>query len=139
MSRSTDAVDYRALADFRYAIRRFLRFSEDAARDAGLEPRQHQLLLAVKGAPADTPVTVSYLAERLQLKHHSVVGLLDRLARRGLAVRRRDPTDHRRAVVSLTAAGERPLHALSVRHGEELRQHARQLTASVTRITKTTR
>src|ERR1043166_9576345 len=73
---------YRALAAFRYEIRRFLRRSEDAARSAGLEPQQHQLLLALKGAPHGTVPTIAWLAERLQLQHHSLVGLVDRLAGR---------------------------------------------------------
>src|ERR1041385_5546584 len=86
-------VDYRALAEFRYQLRRFLRVSEEAARAAGLEPQQHQLLLAVKGVPAGQAPTIAWVAERLQLKHHSVVGLVDRLVRRQLIVRRRDPAD----------------------------------------------
>jgi DNA-binding MarR family transcriptional regulator len=115
---------YRALAGFRYEIRRFLRASEDAARRAGLEPQQHQLLLALKGAPVDAVPTVAWLAERLQLQHHSLVGLVDRLERRQLVRRRRDAADHRRALVTLTARGEAILHRLSVIHQEEIRSRA---------------
>ncbi len=71
--------DYYALAEIRYQIRRFLHFSEEAAREAGLVPQQHQLLLALKGLPAGRKATISELAERLQLRHHSTVELIDRL------------------------------------------------------------
>lgn len=117
-------VDFRALANFRYEIRRFLRASEEAARVAGIEPQHHQLLLAVKGIAPGTPSTIAYLAERLQLRHHSVVGLVDRLERRHLVARRRDPGDHRRALVSLTDAGERILRELSMLHQEEIRSRS---------------
>src|ERR1051325_5616876 len=78
---------YRALAAFRHEIRRFVRASEDAARSAGLEPQQHQLLLALKGAPPGAAPTIAWLAERLQLQHHSAVGLVDRLAEHRLVRR----------------------------------------------------
>src|SRR5512140_3563817 len=120
----TPRVDYRALAEFRYQMRRFVRASEEAARAAGLEPQHHQLLLALKGAPpGDTP-TIAWLAERLQLQHHSVVGLVDRLVDRKLIRRRRDPADQRRALVTLTGQGEEILHRLSVFHQAELRSLA---------------
>lgn len=129
-------VDYAALAAFRYEMRRFLRVSEEAAWAAGLEPRQHQLLLAVKGTlPGEQP-TVAYLAERLQLQHHSVVGLVDRLAARRLVRRRRDPTDRRRAIVSLTTRGEATVHALSVVHQEEIRSRAPALLTAMEAIAR---
>ena len=115
---------YRALAAFRHEIRRFVRASEDAARSAGLEPQQHQLLLALKGAPRDTAPTIAWLAERLQLQHHSLVGLVDRLEGRELVRRRRDAADHRRTLVTLTRRGEAVLHRLSVVHQEEIRSRA---------------
>jgi DNA-binding MarR family transcriptional regulator len=110
--------DYRALAEFRYQLRRFLHFSEQAARRAGLEPAQHQLLLAVKahdGAP-----TVSELAERLQLRHHSVVGLIDRLAVHKLVRRTHPDKDRRQVRVRLTAKGEAVLGKLATEHRSEL-------------------
>jgi DNA-binding MarR family transcriptional regulator len=110
--------DYQALAEFRYQIRRFLRFSEQAARRAGLEPAQHQLLLAVK-ASAGEP-TVGELAERLQLRHHSVVGLIDRLAEGGLVRRSRASGDRRQVRIRLTAKGEAVLGKLSLEHRSEL-------------------
>jgi DNA-binding MarR family transcriptional regulator len=89
--------DYRALHDFRYAIRRFLRFSEEAARASGIEPQQHQLLLAIRAGYADS---VAMLAERMQLQHHSTVELIDRVEARGLARRIRSDQDHRRVLIS---------------------------------------
>lgn len=116
----TGTIDYRVLAEFRYQIRRFLRFSEDAARAAGLEPQQHQLLLAIKGLPEGTDPTIGDLAERLQIRHHSVVELIDRLESRGLARRQRSATDRRKVCVELTAEGERVLESLAVEHRGEL-------------------
>jgi DNA-binding MarR family transcriptional regulator len=114
-------VDYRALAEFRYQLRRFMHFSEQMARSVGLEPQQHQLMLAVKGMPEDRKTTIGEIAERLQLQHHSTVELVDRLVERGLVERQRDDEDHRRVFVHLTAKGEEVLHQLSAAHLEELR------------------
>ena len=105
--------DYRALAEFRYQIRRFLRFSEQIARRAGIEPQQQQLLLAIKGLPEGRKATISELAERLQVQHHSTVELVDRLADRGVVERQRDEVDQRRVIVSLTAEGEEVLSQLA--------------------------
>ncbi|HEX9445527.1 MAG TPA: MarR family winged helix-turn-helix transcriptional regulator [Candidatus Binatia bacterium] len=113
--------DYRALAEFRYEIRRFLHFSENAARAAGLEPQQHQLLLALKGLPAGKKPTISVLAERMQLQHHSAVELIDRLARRRLVRRYRSRTDKRQVYVRLTKGGEDVLRKLSLNHLQELK------------------
>src|SRR5436309_2784416 len=112
--------DYRALAEFRYQIRRFLHFSEQMARRAGLESQQHQVLLALKGLPQGKQASISYLAERLQLQHHSMVELVDRLAERGFVQRRRDETDQRRVLVDLTLRGEEVLRELSLYHRAEL-------------------
>jgi DNA-binding MarR family transcriptional regulator len=112
--------DYKALAEFRYQIRRFLHFSEQAARAAGLEPQQHQLLLSIKGLPLGKKPTVGVLAERMQLAHHSTVELIDRLEERGLVERRRDETDRRQVLVQITAAGEEILAELSLHHFDEL-------------------
>src|SRR5512147_256953 len=91
--------DYRALAEFRYQIRRFLGFSERAARSSGLEPRQHQLLLALKGLPDEAQPTIGVLARRLAVEHHSAVEMIDRLERRKLVARLRDAADRRRVLV----------------------------------------
>lgn len=130
------AADYRALAEFRYQIRRFLRFSEQAARHAGLEPAQHQLLLAVRAA-VDEP-TVGELAERLQLRHHSVVGLIDRLAERGLVRRCRAEGDRRQVRIGLTPKGETVLRRLSLEHRAELGGAGRTLAAALRAIVKET-
>jgi len=113
--------DYRALARFRHLLRRFLAFSEAAARSAGLQPHQHQLLLAAKGVPEGELPTIDVLARMLQLRHHSAVELVNRLARRGMVERFRSESDRRRVLVQITAAGERVLRKLSLQHRRELR------------------
>ena len=120
---------YESLASFRYALRQFLRFSEDAARNAGLTPQQHQALLAIKGFPASDTVTVSELAERLQLRHHSTVELCQRLADLKLVAREQALTDRRRVNVRLTPRGEKILDKLSSAHEEQLRRIGPKLTA----------
>jgi DNA-binding MarR family transcriptional regulator len=114
------AAEYRALARFRYELRRFLSFSEQAARAHGLEPAQHQLLLAVMGMPPDVEPTIGNLAERLLLRHHSVVGLVDRLEERDLARRERQEPDRRQVHIRLTPQGEELLRRLSLDHRAEL-------------------
>jgi DNA-binding MarR family transcriptional regulator len=113
--------EYQALARFRYALRVFLRFSEEAARASGLTPNQHQLLLAVRGFPGDAP-TISDLAEWLQLRHNSTVELVDRAVEVGLLSRQTDPHDRRRQRLELTARGAELLRSLSAAHHKELRQ-----------------
>ena len=116
--------DYAALSDLRYQIRRFVNFSDEAARDAGIEPQQHQLLLALKGQPAGEKPTIGFVAERLQIVHHSAVELVSRSVLRGLIERRRSEADRREAVLRVTARGERVLEALSLAHRDELRSAA---------------
>lgn len=113
--------DFEALAAFRYAMRRFLRFSESAARAEGLTPQQHELLLAIKGFHGSTLPTVTDLAERLQLCTQSIVGLIDRVESLGLLRRVPDDTDHRRVLITLTAQGEARLRRLASQHRDELR------------------
>ncbi len=108
------------MAELRYQIRRFLRFSENAARKAGIEPQQHQLLLAVRGLPEGLKPTIGALAERMQLQHHSTVELIDRLAERGLLCRLRSTDDRRQVLVKLTHEGEQFLQTLSLHHLEEI-------------------
>lgn len=112
--------DYRALSDFRYLIRRFLEFSQTAARRAGLTPRQHQALLAIKGFAREDSPTVGDLAERLRIRPHSAVELVDRLAEAGLILRTQDPQDRRRMLLALTGTAEALLASLSAIHLEEL-------------------
>jgi DNA-binding MarR family transcriptional regulator len=129
----TDA-DYQELASFRYELRRFLRFSEDAARAAGLTPQQHQLLVAVRGHVGDEPATVGEIAESLQIKHHSAVGLLDRMEEAGLVRRVHSPADSRRVHVMIAPAGEAVLHSLASVHRREYRQLEAVLRRLVDRI-----
>ena len=112
--------DFKAMAELRYQIRRFLRFSENAARQSGIEPQQHQLLLAVRGLPAGLKPTIGVLAERMQLQHHSTVELIDRLVDRGFLCRLRATDDRRQVLVKLTHDGEEFLKKLSLYHLQEL-------------------
>jgi len=113
--------DYLALAEFRYEIRRFLNFSEAAARAARIEPHQHQALLAIKGLPAGQSATIGLLAERLQIQHHSAVELADRLETKHLVRRSRGQRDRREVFLELTRRGEELLRRLSLSHRDELR------------------
>ena len=112
--------DYAALAAVRYRIRRFLMFSESAARDAGIEPQQHQLLLAIRGLPPDHVADVTTVAERLQIRHHSAVGLVRRAVTAGLVARTPDAADARRVTLRLTRRGDVRLERLSRMHRGEL-------------------
>ena len=114
--------DYEALAAFRYALRQFLRFSEDAAVAEGLSPQQHQALLAIKGFPGRDSVTIGELAEKLQVRHNSAVGLVDRLVADGYVERKHSTEDARKVFVSLTTSGLQALERLSTAHREELRR-----------------
>ncbi|QXC59390.1 MarR family transcriptional regulator [Aquihabitans sp. G128] len=119
--------DYRSLARFRHALRLFQRFSEDAARAAGLTPAQHQLLLAVRGHDGDGPPSVTEVAERLQLKLHSAGELVARAEANGLLARTADPDDARRTLLALTPDGGAKLAELSQQHRTELRRFRREM------------
>jgi DNA-binding MarR family transcriptional regulator len=112
--------NFKAMAELRYQIRKFLRFSENAARQAGIEPQQHQLLLAIRGLPDGASPTIGVLAERMQLQHHSTVELVDRLVDRNFLCRLRSTNDRRQVLVKLTHDGEEFLQKLSLHHLEEL-------------------
>ena len=114
--------DFEALARFRFGIRRYLRFSELTVRSHGLTPQQYQLLLALKGFPVRDWATVRELAERLQLRHHSVVELVDRAQGQGLVERAPHTEDARVVRVVLTADGEQILGRLAALHRDELRR-----------------
>jgi DNA-binding MarR family transcriptional regulator len=113
---------YELLASFRFALRQFLRFSEEAAHGAGITAQQHQALLAIKGYPGRDRVTVGELAGRLQVVHHSAVGLIDRLVEDKLVAREPSETDRRQVFITLTKRGEQVLEALSSSHRQELRR-----------------
>ena len=121
--------DYRALARFRYALRVFLRFSEQAARHAGLAPTQHQLLLAIRGWDGpDTGPTIGDIAQHLQLQHHSVVELVNRTVMADLVTRLPDPDDRRRQRLALTDRSARQIATLSAAHRDELRRFRQEMT-----------
>ena len=112
--------DFEALAEFRYRLRRFLRFSEELTREHGMTPLQYQLLLQIKGFPGREWATVGELAERLQAKHHGVVALISRCELAAWVRRRASPTDRRSVEVTLTRKGEASLDRLARLHRTEL-------------------
>lgn len=134
--RNRHASRFQALGDFRYEIRRFLNFSERAAREAGIEPHQHQALLAIQSLPVHERATIGMLAERLQVQHHSAVELSDRLQRKGLIRRSRNERDHRQVLLELTRRGENLLHGLSRAHRAELRTAAPKLIRALRAIVR---
>jgi DNA-binding MarR family transcriptional regulator len=133
MEKSLTLADYESLAELRYQIRRFLHFSEQAAREAGLEPRQHQLMLTLKGLPAGARPRIGELAERMQIQHHSTVELVNRLAAGGYVRRHRGDEDRREVLLSLTPKGEKVLRELSLHHKAELRTRGPALVAALKR------
>jgi DNA-binding MarR family transcriptional regulator len=133
MEKFLTLADYESLAELRYHIRRFLRFSEQAAREAGLEPSQHQLMLTLKGLPAGTRPTIGELAEHLQIQHHSTVELVNRLAAGGYVRRQRGGEDRREVLLSLTPKGEKILRELSLHHRAELCTRGPALVAALRR------
>ena len=112
--------DFEALSEFRYQLRRFLRFSEDAAQSEGLTPLQYLLMLHIKGYPGREWASISELAERLQAQHHGVVALVTRCVKAGLVTRTPDDRDKRLVQVRLTELGEQYLHRLAQLHRNEL-------------------
>jgi DNA-binding MarR family transcriptional regulator len=134
MALEPSLADYRALAELRYQIRRFVSFSEQAARAAGMEPRQHQLLLAIKGLPPDRRPTIGALAERLCVQHHTMVALVDQVEARKLVRRERATEDRREILLVLTAEGKRILRRLSLLHRDQLRIVGPTLVASLAEI-----
>lgn len=126
--------EYQALAELRYQIRRFLHFSEQAARKAGLEPQQHQLMLALKGLPEGVRPRIGELAERLQIQHHSAVELIDRLTAAGYAKRGHQSQDRREVLITLTEKGEHILRELSLHHTAELGSQGATLLQALKRV-----
>ena len=126
--RDLSVKEYRALAELRYQIRLFLAYRDWTARKAGLEPQQYQMLLAIKGKPPGTEVTIGMLAERMLVRHHSAVEMIDRLAARGLVSRERHKGDQRKILVRLTPKGDSVLRALATSSREELMSSGTALT-----------
>jgi DNA-binding MarR family transcriptional regulator len=125
---------YESLAAFRYALRTFLHFSEEAAHEVGLTPQQHQALLAIKGFPGRDRITISELAERLRVRHHSAVGLIDRLVAENLVLRKPSPDDGRQVYVTLSKRGEKMLEKLSATHRDQLKLIGPELAALIARL-----
>ncbi|HKJ73103.1 MAG TPA: MarR family transcriptional regulator [Alphaproteobacteria bacterium] len=122
--RRLDRADYERLAEFRFLLRRFLTFSKNAAEQSGLTAQQHQALLAIKGFPGPRPITTGDLAERLDIRHHSAVGLVDRLVSNALVRRRKSESDRRQVQLELTEKAEALLLDLSAAHRDELERLA---------------
>jgi DNA-binding MarR family transcriptional regulator len=127
-------VDYETLSQLRYQIRRFLRIRELAAREAGIEPQQYVALLHVKGLTRGGPVTIAALAERLQIRHHAAVQVVNRLARLGLVERRRAGRDRREVWIEVLPGGEAMLRRLAFHSMAELETEGPALVASLRRL-----
>jgi DNA-binding MarR family transcriptional regulator len=126
--------DYQALAEFRYQIRRFFHFSEQVIKQAGLERGQYQLLLAIKGMPSGVRPLIRELANRMQIRHHSAVELVNRLEAGGFVRRTRAEDDRREVLLVLTPKGEKVLSELALHHRDELRSAGPELVAALRRI-----
>jgi DNA-binding MarR family transcriptional regulator len=137
MTMRLSKAEYQLLAAFRYALRQFLHFSEESARAVGIEPQQHQALLAIKGFPQRERITISELAERLQIKHHSAVELAGRLVANGLAAREADTSDRRQVYLTLTPLGQALLDQLAAAHKEELRRIGPEINSLLARLNET--
>ena len=133
------SAEFRSLAEFRYHIRIFLNGSEEAARSSGLEPQQYLLLLAIRGLPLGRNASIRDLAERMQLRHHTVVELVDRLERRLLLRRERSRNDRRQVMVHLTPRGEKILTKLAKQRIAELRTAAPALVRALTALIRSTK
>jgi DNA-binding MarR family transcriptional regulator len=135
-STTPDQLDYRTLADLRHQLRRFLRVREIAARGAGVEPQQYLALLQIKGLEGREVATISVLADRLQIHHHAMVQLIDRLVARRMVERRRDRRDRREVVVRLRPPGQQVLRRLARHSIVELTTEGPRLVASLVRLVK---
>lgn len=139
MQKNLTLEDYQSLAEFRHQIRRYLRFSDEAVRNSDLEPRQYQLLLALKGLPSDARARIGDLAEQLQIQHHSAVELVDRLEAGGLVKRQRGTKDRREVLVQLTPAGEKMIRELVLHHRAELFSRGPALIEALRRVLNNTK
>jgi len=139
MTKSMSTAEFRALAEFRYQIRHFLNGSEQAARAAGLEPQQYLFLLALRGLPAGRETTIRELAERMQLRHHSAVEMVNRMERAQLLRRERSQSDRRQVLLHLTPRGDKILSRLARQRIDELRTAAPALVRALTAAMRSTR
>jgi DNA-binding MarR family transcriptional regulator len=129
VSESLSKKDYEALAEFRHALRRYLSFSENAARSHGVTPQQYQAMLAIEGFPGRNWVTVGELADQMCVAHHSAVGMIDRMEKLKLVRRDASTDDKRRVEVSLSPKGQQLLEKLYLIHRAELGSRAPRLAA----------
>jgi DNA-binding MarR family transcriptional regulator len=136
MAKEITSADYQALAELRYLIRKFVGAGDAAARAAGLEPQQYLLLLAIRGLPEGEEATIRALAERLALKHHSAVELIDRLEVHGYVRRSRSRDDRRRVLVSLLPRGEKLLEQVARHRISELRSNGTALVNAISALLK---
>lgn len=127
-------IEYRALAELRRCIRRFLQEGDTTAHQAGLEPQQYLLLLAVRGLPEGQEATIRTLADRLSLRHHSTVELIDRMESRGYVKRTRNREDRRQVLVTLQPRGEKLLERVVKQRIIELRSNGRALVNAISAI-----
>ncbi|HZU33530.1 MAG TPA: MarR family winged helix-turn-helix transcriptional regulator [Candidatus Angelobacter sp.] len=127
--------EYLALGEFRYQLRKFMRYMEEATRLQGVNPQQYQLVLAIKSLPKDAVPTISQLAERMQLNHNSMVELVDRCEEQNLIRRNRSANDRRQVTLSVTPEGETLLRKLGVAAQHELRERGPALVAAIQRLT----
>ncbi len=125
--------EYETLAELRYSLRQFLHFSEEAAHRAGVTPQQHQALLAIKGFRGGG-ITIGELAERLQVRHHSAVGLVDRLVLKKFVARQHLAKDRRQVTLELTELGDQMLENLSAAHKEQLHRIGPQIESLLKRL-----
>ena len=137
MRENISAKEFRALAELRHRIRRFLQEGDDAARKAGLEPQQYLLLLAIRGLPEGLEATIRTLAERLSLRHHSTVELVDRMEARGYVKRARGREDRRQVLVLLQPRGEKLLEEVVEQRIIELRSNGRTLVNAISALLET--
>ena len=131
MGKKISSAEFRALAELRYRIRLFLKEGDAAARLSGLEPQQYLMLLAIRGLPPEAPAKIRTLADRLALKHHSAVELVDRLEQHGYVKRTRSRDDRRQVLVSLLPRGEKVLERVVQQRISELRASGRQLVKAI--------
>lgn len=134
MTEPVTQAEYQVIANFRYALRRFQRFTEEAAQAVGLAPQQYQALLAIRGGSPEGRIVIGELAERLQIRHHTAVELVNRLEGQGLVEREPSRTDRRSVYVRLTPQSVALLEQLTTVHRQELRRLAPELTALLLRL-----
>jgi len=134
MAKEVTSAEYQALAELRYLIRKFVGEGDAVARAAGLEPQQYLLLLAIRGLTEGEDATIQVLADRLALKHHSMVELIDRLEMHGYVRRSRSRDDRRRVLVSLLPRGEKLLEQVARHRISELRSSGAALVKAISAL-----